>query len=77
MDENSLVRKIGLGHEQLANEIEELNQCYGNHWRELLLARQHSAGRRGAEQWPTHAVGAGVGLGVGTGVGSGVGTAGQ
>lgn len=36
MDENSLVRKIGLGYEQLVNEIEELNQCYGNHWRELL-----------------------------------------
>ena len=36
IDENNLIQKIGLPYEELINEIEQLNNCYRFHWKELI-----------------------------------------
>ena len=36
IDEGDYIRKMGLGYEELINEIEALNTCYRLHWKELL-----------------------------------------
>ena len=40
-DEGDLVRRMGLGFEELKNEIESLNTCYRLHWRELIEAPRY------------------------------------
>lgn len=41
MDKTDVVSRIGLGCEDLVNEIEELNNCYRLHWRELIQATKY------------------------------------
>lgn len=36
MDDNNVTSRIGLGSEDLIKEIEELNECYQLHWKELI-----------------------------------------
>ena len=36
IDDGDYIRKMGLGYEELINEIEALNTCYRLHWKELL-----------------------------------------
>lgn len=43
IDEGDYIRKMGLGYEELINEIEELNTCYRLHWKELLYTPKYLA----------------------------------
>lgn len=36
IDDGDYIRKMGLGYEELINEIEALNTCYRLHWKDLL-----------------------------------------